>query len=167
MVARQRIRAVGLGMLTAFVVLAGSWAPACAQSRMDRHGSGAGWSDGAMMLPLLLRGANLTPEQDAKVREILTARRAASQTLVAQLRQAQDELADKLFAPGSLKEADLQPQLQKIAQLREQLLRESTKVALEVRALLTPEQMAKAAQTKDRMRQLQNEMRQLLQSGRP
>ena len=164
---RQRICSARLVMLIALVVLAGSWAPARAQSGMAMHGRGAGGRDAAMMLPLLLQGANLTPEQDAKVRQILSARRAASQALVEQLRQAQDELADKLFAAGSLKEADLQPQLQKIAQLREQLLRESAKVGLEVRAILTPEQLGKAAQAKDRMRQLQNEMRQLWQSGRP
>ena len=86
---------------------------------------------------------------------------------MAQLRQAQEELADKLFGLGLLKEADLQPQLQKIVQLREQLMLESARVALEVRALLTPEQLGRAAQVKDRMRQLQSEMRQLWQSGKP
>jgi Spy/CpxP family protein refolding chaperone len=131
------------------------------------HGAEAGRGEAGMMLPLLLRGAHLTPEQDAKVREILTARRSASRALVAQLRQAQDELADKLFAPGPLKEADLQPQLQRIAQLRQQLLQESTRVALDVRALLTQEQLSRTAQVKDRMRQLESEMRQLLESGRP
>ncbi len=164
---RQRLRSVRFVMVTVLVVLAASWAPARAQSEMGAHDRGAGRSDAARMLPLLLQSANLTPEQDAKVRQILSARRAASQALVEQLRQAQDELADKLFAPGSLKEADLQPQLQKITQLREQLLKESTKVGLEVRAVLTPEQLGKAAQVKDRMRQLHNEMRQLLHPGNP
>ena len=58
-----------------------------------------------------------------------------------------------------------QPQLQRIASLREQLVHESAKVALEVRAILTPEQLARAAQVRDRMRQLHNEMRQLIQPG--
>ena len=164
---RKKIRSVGLAILAALVGLASAWSPAGAQPGAHMHGPGAGQGDGGMMLPLLLRGANLTPEQDAKVRELLAARRAASQALVAQLRQAQEELADKLFGLGLLKEADLQPQLQKIAQLREQLMQESAKIALEVRGLLTPEQLARAAQVKDRMRQLQSEMRQLWQSGKP
>ena len=162
---RPRIRAARLVTLAALVALAGVGTPARAQPEMPLHGPGRG--DAGMLLPLLLRSANLTPEQDVKVREILAARRAASRTLVEQLRRAQEELADKLFAPGALKESDLQPQLQQIAQLREQLLREGTRVALEVRALLTPEQLSRAGQTKDRMRQLQEEMRQLWQSGKP
>jgi len=156
----SRHNSIGLAILAALVGLASAWAPAGAEPGASMHGPGAGRGDGAMMLPLLLRGANLTPEQDAKVRELLAARRA-------QLRQAQEELADKLFVPGILKEVDLQPQLQKIAQLREQLMQESAKIALEVRALLTPEQLSRASQVKDRVRQLQSEMRQLWQSGKP
>src|SRR5207245_6714273 len=86
--------------------------------------------------------------------------RAASRALIGQLRQAQRELADRLFAPGNLQEADLGPQLQRIASLREQLVQENAKIALEVRAILTPEQLARAAQVKARMRQRHDEMRQ-------
>ena len=46
-------------------------------------------------------------------------------------------------------------------------MQESAKIALEVRALLTPEQLSRASQVKDRVRQLQSEMRQLWQSGKP
>src|SRR5256885_11173687 len=77
---RQRTRVVRIAVLTSLVVLVGAWAPAHAQSPTSMHGPGAR-GDGGMMLQLLLRSANLTPEQDAKVREILTARRAASRPL--------------------------------------------------------------------------------------
>src|SRR5712692_2407115 len=162
---RPRVCASGLVMLVALVVLASFWAPARAQSERSMHGASAGRDNAGMML--LLRGAHLTPEQDVKIQAILTARRAVSRALVEQLRQAQNGLTDKLFASGAVKESDLQPQLQQIAQLRDQLLRESAGVALEVRALLTPEQLSRVAQVKDRIRQLQNEMRQLWQSGKP
>ena len=59
------------------------------------------------------------------------------QSLTEQLRQAQDEVADKLFAAGPVQSADSQPLLQRITRLRERLLQESAKVAGEVRALLT------------------------------
>ncbi len=120
-----------------------------------------------MLLPLMLRSAELTPDQQAKVREVIAAHRATTRAVVEQLRQAQADLADKLFAPGALQEADLAAQLQQIGQLRAQLLQASARVALEVRTLLTPEQLAKAAQVKDRMRTLESEMRQLLQPARP
>src|SRR5712692_8243415 len=87
---------------------------------------GGGPKGGGSLLPLMLRSANLTPDQDAKVKELVAARREAARAVTQQLRQAEDELAERLLAPGSMHLADVQPQLQRIAQLREQLLRDST-----------------------------------------
>ena len=75
----------------------------------------------------------------------------------------QDELADKLLTAGPVQNTDLQPLLQQIGQLREQLLQDSAQIALEVRAVLTPEQLAKAGQVKARMKQLQGEMHHLFE----
>lgn len=116
---------------------------------------------------LMIRGAALTPEQQAKVRGILSTHRATTRPLVEQLRQAQQELGAKLLAPGPLQPADLQPQLGRISQLRDQLAQDGAQAALEVRAVLTPEQLARAAQTKERLTQLREEMRQLVQPPRP
>lgn len=152
-------------VLVGLVALLAWAAPARAQEShfMPRRPGG----DAGMLLPLMLRSAELTPEQQAKVREVIAAHRATTRAIVQQLHQAQADLADKLFAPGALQEADLAAQLQQIGQLRAQLLQASARVALEVRTLLTPEQLAKAAQVKDRMRTLESEMRQLLQPARP
>jgi Spy/CpxP family protein refolding chaperone len=152
-------------VLIALVVLLGCAAPARAEGPFPKHGPPRG--DAGLLLPLLLRSAELTPDQQTKVQEIVSAHRVTTRRIVEQLRQAQADLADKLFAPGALPEADLAAPLQQIAQLRAQLLQQSARVALEVRGLLTPEQLAKAAQVKDRMRTLETEMRQLLQPVRP
>jgi Spy/CpxP family protein refolding chaperone len=116
---------------------------------------------------LMIRAANLTPEQQAKVRGILSTHRASTRPLIEQLRQAQQELGAKLLAPGPLQPADLQPQLGRIGQLRDQLAQDGAQAALEVRAVLTPEQLARAAQAKERLTQLREEMRQLMQPSRP
>ena len=116
---------------------------------------------------LMIRSANLTSEQQTRVRTILSTHRTATRPLVEQLRQAQQELGGKLLAPGPLQAADIQPQLARINQLREQLAQDSAQTALEVRAVLTPEQLARVAKTRERLRQLREEMRQLFQSGRP
>jgi Spy/CpxP family protein refolding chaperone len=129
-------------------------------------GGMGGYTDG-WRLPLMLRGARLTPDQQARVREILAAHRPTLRSLTDQLRQAQDEVADRLFAAGAVQGADLQPALQRIGQLRDQLLQESAQAAMEVRALLTPDQLAQAAAVKARMAALRTEMRQLLQPDRP
>jgi Spy/CpxP family protein refolding chaperone len=113
----------------------------------------------------MIRSANLTPEQLAKVRAILSSHRAAIRPVIDQLRQAQEELGARLLAPGPVQIPDLQPQLQRIGQLRDRLAQDSAQAAIEVRAVLTPEQLARVAQTKDRLRQLRDEMRRLVQPG--
>jgi Spy/CpxP family protein refolding chaperone len=124
-----------------------------------------GRGDGELWL--MIRAANLTPDQQTRVRAILSAHRATARPLIEQLRQAQQELGGKLLAPGPVQAADLQPQLQRIGQLRDQLAQDSAGAALEVRAVLTPEQLARVVQTKERLRQLREEMRQLMQPPRP
>lgn len=150
------------------VLVALSAAPALAQGP-GHESSSMRWSGGRGdgELWLMIRAANLTPEQQTRVRAILSAHRATARPLIEQLRQAQQELGGKLLAPGPVQAADLQPQLQRIGQLRDQLAQDSAGAALEVRAVLTPEQLARVAQTKERLRQLREEMRQLMQSPRP
>lgn len=156
------------GVLGAVLLLvAASAAPALAQGPGHEPAMrrGAGRGDGELWL--MIRAANLTPEQQTSVRAILSTHRATTRPLIEQLRQAQQELGGKLLGPGQVQAADLQPQLQRISQLRDQLARDSASAALEVRAVLTPEQLARVAQTKERLRQLREEMRQLMQPARP
>ena len=128
---------------------------------------GMGWKsmmeDGpGMLLPLMRKGVELTPKQDNRVHEIMVAHRATFRTLFNQLRAANEELADKLFAAGEVQPEDLRPQIEQITRLRQQLLQEGLKIALEVRGVLTPEQRAKAAQLKERVRALRVDLRNLL-----
>lgn len=137
-----------------------------------QHRLGMGWggrgpggvmmeSSPEMMLPLVLREVDLTAEQEKRVRELMAAHRKTFRTLFSQLRAVNEEMADKLFAPGEVQANDLTPLVQKVAQLREQLAQEGLKVALEVRRVLTPEQLTKAAQLRERMQALHAEMRSL------
>jgi Spy/CpxP family protein refolding chaperone len=119
-----------------------------------------------MMLPLVLKGVDLTDAQEKQVREIMAAHRATFRTLFSALQGAHKDLADKLFTPGEVQAEDLTAQIQRVTELRERLMQEGLKVALEVRALLTPEQLAKAAELKDRVRALHAEMRGLFKDKR-
>lgn len=139
--------------------------PASGPMREPGMHGGMGRGDGELWL--MIRAANLSTEQQAKVRDILSAHRSAVRPLVDQLRQTQQELGAKLLAPGQVQVADLQPLLQRIGQLRDQLALDSAQAAIEVRAVLTPEQLARAAQAKERLRQLREEMRQLTQPAQP
>jgi Spy/CpxP family protein refolding chaperone len=140
---------------------------ALAPSGADAQSWGRGHGGDGLMLPALLRSANLTPDQQTKMHDILKARRGAVRPLVQSLRQAQQTLADKLLAPGTVGMADVQPQLDTINQLRGQLLQNSAQAALDIRALLTPDQVAKAADTKDKLRQLRQQIQQLLTPTQP
>jgi len=114
------------------------------------------------MLPLLLRQASLTPDQNTKVRQIMDADHETLRTLFHQLQAANDELANKLFAPGTVQASDLTPQVQHVMQLRQQLMEQGLKTALALRAILTPEQLAKVTQVRAQLEKLQGEMRTLL-----
>lgn len=160
------IRMRGLAGALVGVLLLAAAGPALAQAP-GREPSMRGGGRGDGELWLMIRASNLTPEQQTRVRAILSAHRKSASPLVEQLRQAQQELGTKLLAPGQVQAADLQPQLQRIGQLRDQLAQDSAAAALEVRAVLTPEQLARVAQTKDRLKQLREEMRQLMQPPRP
>lgn len=133
--------------------------------RHDMGGMGPGHmmmgESPGMMLPMVLKGIDLTEAQEKQVRAIMQTHRATLRTLFGELKTAQEEVADRLFAPGDVRAEDLTGQLQRVSQLREQLMQEGLKVALEVRAILTSEQLAKAAEIKTRMRSLHSEMRDL------
>jgi Spy/CpxP family protein refolding chaperone len=156
-----------IAILVGFALTAAITAPAAAQApgRPPGHEPGMhgpmGRTDGDLWL--LIRSANLTPEQQAKVRAILSAHRSTARPLIEQLRQAQQELGAKLLAPGAVQTNDVQPLLLRIGQLRDNLALDSAQAVLEVRAVLTPEQIARAAQVRERLHQLREEMRQLTQ----
>jgi len=121
---------------------------------------GMGGGPGMMPLPMLL--SVMTPEQRAQLGDIMKAEKPAMRTLFDKLRTAHEDLADRLFAPGKLTTADIDPQVKKIEALRGQLMQQALATTLKVRGMLTPEQLAEAAKKKTRLRELSEEMRTLL-----
>ena len=78
-----------------------------------------------------------------------------------EIRALRKEVADKLFGPNPAGEADVAAQITKIADLREQLLRQGFKIALDVRNVLKPDQLAKAATIRQQLQEIQSEVRGL------
>jgi len=131
---------------------------------MRGGGPGGLMGDGpSMMLPLVLKHADLTPEQTDQVHKIIEADHDSLRNLFKQLQAANDELANKLFATGSVQAADLAPQVQSIMKLRQQLMEQGLKTALAIRAVLKPEQLAKVAQLRAQVNKAQTEMRSILE----
>jgi Spy/CpxP family protein refolding chaperone len=149
------------------VLLLGAWLmPAGAQPQGPPHGKGprGGWGAG-LMLGVPLHSLNLTPDQQTQVKSILSTYRAAARPIIQQLRQAQSDLSDKLLASGPLQASDVQASVQQISQARAQLLQLSSQATLDVRNLLTPDQLGAAAQTRAKLKDLRSQMRQLLVPG--
>jgi Spy/CpxP family protein refolding chaperone len=122
--------------------------------------------DPGMMLPLLLRGVDLTPEQETQVQEIMAAHRATLRTLFGQLRAANEEIASKILTPGDVKEEELASKVQHAASIRGQIMQEGLKAMLEVRKVLTSEQLAKVNQLNGRIQTLRAEIRERMQALR-
>src|SRR6185436_3521981 len=98
---------------------------------------------------------------EAQIKTIMSNNRGKLRPLFQQLRTLHEEVANKLLTTGDISRDDLAPQLQQMEQIRGQLMEEGLTVMLEVRKVLTAEQLTKAAQLKERMHALHQEMRGL------
>jgi len=125
------------------------------------RGAGLGPEPG-MMFPMLIRKVGLSDAQRQQVKTILNNHRSRFQTLFPQLRDAQATLEGRLVSTDPVKADDLASQVQQVADLRKQILQEGIAVAIEVRAVLTPEQLARAADLHTQMRALREQMRKLV-----
>jgi hypothetical protein len=112
-----------------------------------------------LMSPRLLNRLNLTPDQATKIEASKNAFREAQRAYLTELRILRKEVADKLFGPNPVKEADVAPQITKIADLHERILREGFRIALDVRQVLRPDQLTKAAEIRQQLLEIQSEVR--------
>ncbi len=142
---RHRTR-IMVGVVAALALLAGAASARPHGRKMVRH-DGARQAIGAM-----LHGAELDDAQRAAVRERLEARRAASDDTHAALREANRELQALLLAPEAPTEAQVRAVSERVAGLRAELLAAEVDTALELRGLLTPEQLAAASTHQPRTR---------------
>jgi Spy/CpxP family protein refolding chaperone len=114
-----------------------------------------------LMSPRLLNALNLTPDQAAKIESSKNAFRQAQRAYLSEVTVLRKEVGDKLFGPNPVTEADVAPQITKIADLREKILQEGFRIALEVRSVLRPDQLAKAATIRQQLQGIQTEVRGL------
>lgn len=145
------------------LIAVGLWTfPAYAQHRAGFRGPKRIAGDTGMSLPLLLRGANLTADQKSQVHQIMANHRDTLRNLFSQLRAARQDMSNKLFSTGGVQESDLASDIQQISSLRNQLAQEGLKVLLEIRSVLTSDQLANAAQRYQQLQALRAQMRNLL-----
>jgi len=124
-------------------------------------GPGMGGGRG-MLFPALLRALDLSPEQRSQVEQIMSRHRSKLAPVLEQLRAAHDDLTSKLLGTGTVGTADVNPAIAHIGQLQQQVMQEWASAALEARAVLTPDQLEKAAHIKRQLDSLRSQMQGLL-----
>jgi protein CpxP len=126
---------------------------------MMGHG---GMMGGMSPLPLFLRAADLTPAQQAQIKQILQDNHANMHAQFQQMHAAREAMASKLFSAGTVAASDLTTETQQISQAQQQLLQNELNVALQVRAVLTPAQLQKVADLHAKFESLHQQMRALM-----
>lgn len=124
---------------------------------------------GPMPMPLMMimRHLNLTSDQQAKVHQLMDANFAQSQPLMKQLHTIHDQMADMLMSTGSVSASDLAPLQQQEAQIHQQLDQQMMATALQIRGLLTPDQLSQAADLHTKLKALRAQMDALMGGDAP
>lgn len=135
------------------LALSGSWSlPVHAQSsdavvEMVMMGDGP-----ILVIPVLLRFADLTTQQTEQVRRIIERDRTDTEALLSQLAETNNQLDDALLAPAAGPERKSGVLVQRLAQLRLQFMQSELKTALAIRRILSPEQLGKVSEAMNEMK---------------
>ena len=147
----------------ALMVLMFSAAPASAQP------VGIGGPGDPMPMPLMMltRQANLTSDQQAKVHNIMRSNFSQAQPLLKQLRGVHDQIADKLMSTGTVSVSDLAPLQAQETQIQQQLDSQMMSTALQIRGLLSKEQLTRIANLHNQLKSLRAQIDELLGTDMP
>jgi Spy/CpxP family protein refolding chaperone len=116
---------------------------------------------------MFIRHANLTADQQAQVRKIMDSNFAQARPLMKQLHAIHDQIADRLMCTAGVSATDIAPLQQKEAQIRQQLDQQMLATALQIRSVLTSEQLARAAELHNKLKSLHTQMEALMGDDGP
>lgn len=109
-------------------------------------------------ITLMLTGLNLTAEQQRAIGAIIKSHQTVIARLIDRLHNERQKLDALLMSSGQVTLPDLTALEQESAQTEHQLQQEMLKAALEVRAVLTPEQLATVAGNQKKLEQIHSEI---------
>ena len=139
--------------ILAALAVAGSWSvPVDAQSPDAVVGMVMMGDGPILVIPVLLRFADLTTQQTEQVRRIIERGRTDTQRFLGQLAEANNQLDDALLAHAEVPARDPAVIVQRLAQLRLQFMQSELKTVLAIRRILTPEQLGKVSEAMDEMK---------------
>ena len=142
--------------------------PVAASAQPFHHGPGEGFGGGMPMpMMMLLRHVNLTADQQTQIHQIMDANFAEARPLIKQLHGIHDSIADKLLNAGTVSTADLTPLQTQESSIHQQLDQQMLATALKIRGVLTPAQLAQAADLHTKLKSLRSQMETLMGDDGP
>jgi hypothetical protein len=126
---------------------------------------GGGFPPPPVIIPPMLMGmqaARLTADQQKQVGQILQSNRSRTAPLIQQLQLVHEQIANKLLAPGTISASDLAPLEDQAARLDAQIQRQALSASVQIRSILTTDQIARMAQFHQKMSALQQQMKKLM-----
>lgn len=146
--------------LTAVILVATCAVPTAGLAQSFEH---LGHS-GPMLMPLMMvvKQAKLTSDQQAQVHQIMAANFTQAQPLMRHLHKIHDQIADKLLSTTAVSAADIAPLQQQESQIHQQLDQQMLASALRIRALLTPDQLSRAADLHTKLKALCDQLHALV-----
>jgi len=114
-----------------------------------------------------LEGVTLTADQQTQIHQIVQASWGTAKPLAQQLRADHKQIGDLMASTGAVTQAQLAAIQTQADQIRQQLESQRLATALQVRALLTPAQLAQSAQAHAQLASLHEQERAVFQAAHP
>ena len=110
----------------------------------------------------ILHSLNLTDAQKASVHEDMHAAWSQAKPIMAEMHKVHDQMATALTAAGTITPDQLAPMMQQEEQLRTQLDQIHVNTMVQIRNLLTPEQVAQAAAMHEKLAALHEQEHEVM-----
>ena len=142
-----------LALTTAGLLTAG------AARAQPEHGD---WHHGGLEM---LRGVDLTDAQKTQIHQIAQATWAQMKPVTQQMRTVHEQIIGDLLGSANVTQEQLAPLVQQEEQLRAQVDAARLSTALQIRGVLTPAQLAKAATVHQQLSALHEQEQSVINSG--
>lgn len=113
-------------------------------------------------LMMALRTANPTDDQKKQIHDILESSRKKTASQMEQMRSIRDQIADKLLSAGPVSASDLTPLLAQQSTLQQQLDTQMIATAIQIRGVLTADQLTKMAAAHEKLKQIHSQIDAIL-----
>ena len=110
----------------------------------------------------ILHGLQLTDTQKTQIHQLMATERQENRPIEQQLLALHKQISDALFGTAAINTAQITQLSEQAAKLHEEIATNHLNTAIQVRALLTQDQIAKAASVHQQLESLHEQERQLM-----